>query len=405
MKTKKSLCIAKRHLARVALSFGLCLLSGCASQETRKSQNDTAEVETEKAGKTITTSDQVPDAVKRAFQVKFPSAKPAEWKIKSGQIYEAEFTLKGTEITAMFDAAGKWLETESAISPAKVPKAVSDAAGKQFKGYKVIETQSVERPNEQHLIYELHFENAKEIVKAQFSSEGAILNQKENQAEEKQDKSQKTPEAKALPRFTHPREITNPYLPLASLKQDILEGKEGSKKVRIERTAKPDVHKTFKLGGQTVEALAVEDREFENDQLAEVAVDYFAQADDGTVYYLGETVDEYKNGKVVGHGGAWMYGVNTKIPGVLMPAHPKIGDKFQSENVPKITREDDEVVSLSETVTVPAGTYQNCLKIKEVLSDGGIEYKYYAPEIGCVKEASADGEVPLRSHATQGPVN
>lgn len=26
------------------------------------------------------------------------------------------------------------------------------------------------------------------------------------------------------PRFSHPREITNPYLPLSSLKQDILEG-------------------------------------------------------------------------------------------------------------------------------------------------------------------------------------
>jgi hypothetical protein len=41
----------------------------------------------------------------------------------------------------------------------------------------VIETQSVERWNEQNLIYELHFENAIEIAKAQFSSEGAILSQ------------------------------------------------------------------------------------------------------------------------------------------------------------------------------------------------------------------------------------
>ena len=204
--------------------------------------------------------------------------------------------------------------------------------------------------------------------------------------------------AKALPAFAHPREITNPFLPLASLKQDILEGKEGSKKVRIERTAKPDVHRTFKLGSQTVEAFAVEDREFEDGALAEVAVDFFAQGDDGTVYYLGETVDEYKNGKVVGHGGAWMYGVDTKPPGVLMPAHPKIGNKFQSENVPKITREDDEVLSLSETVKVPAGTYESCLKIKETLSDGTVEYKYYAPGIGCVKEVVPDGEVPLQSH-------
>jgi hypothetical protein len=205
----------------------------------------------------------------------------------------------------------------------------------------------------------------------------------------------------ALPRFSHPREITNPYLPLASLKQDILAGKEGSKKVRVERTARPDLHKTFTINDQSVEALAVEDREFENGQLAEVAVDYFAQADDGAVYYLGETVDEYKNGKVVGHSGAWMYGVDTKIPGVLMPAKPKVGDKFRSEDVPKITREDDEVVSVSETATVPAGAYRDCVKIKEVLSDGKIEYKYYAKGVGCVKEVPEEGELLLQSHTTK----
>src|SRR3954469_15502639 len=91
----------------------------------------------------------------------------------------------------------------------------------------------------------------------------------------------------ASPRFSHPRQITNPYLPLASLKQDILE----SKTSRIERTARPEIHKTFEVSRQTVDSLAVEDREFENGELMEVTLDYFAQADDGTVYYLGEDVN------------------------------------------------------------------------------------------------------------------
>jgi len=201
-------------------------------------------------------------------------------------------------------------------------------------------------------------------------------------------------------KFSHPRDITNPYLPLASLKQDILEGKEGSKTTRIERTAKPELRKTFKIGKQTVEALAVEDREFENGELSEVAMDYFAQADDGTVLYLGEDVDEYKNGNVAGHSGAWMFGKDTKRPGVLMPGNPKVGDKFKSEDVSKDIHEEDEVLSLSETVTVPAGTYQNCLKIKEKLADGEIEYKYFARGIGCVREVPAEGDVLLKSHTT-----
>jgi hypothetical protein len=195
-------------------------------------------------------------------------------------------------------------------------------------------------------------------------------------------------------KFSHPREITNAYLPLASLKQDVLE----SNGERVERTAKPDVHKKFTVDGQTVEALAVEDREYADGKLAEVTLDYFAQADDGTVYYLGEDVDEYRNGKVISHSGAWLLGEDTQKPGVLMPAHPKVGDRFRSEDVPKITWEADEVVSISETVTVPAGLYTNCLKIKEKTSDGDTEYKYYAPGVGCVNEVEPDAELSLVLH-------
>lgn len=338
------------------------------------------------------TADRVPAAVKQTFQTRFPGVKLAEWKIKSDKNYEAEFTLNGTNIAAKFDSTGKWLETESAIPLSKVPKAVRDTIASQFKGCKVVEAQTLEQRNEQRPTYELHLENAEEVVKAQFSADGAVLNQsaKPNVA-----KTKDAPQT--LPKFTRPLEITNPFLPLASLKQDILEGK----KMRIERTAKPEVHKTFKIGDQTIEALAVEDREFGADgKLTEATLDYFAQDDAGNVYYLGEDVDEYKNGKISGHSGAWLLGKDTQTPGLLMPAHPKVGDQFRSEDVPKITWEADEVVSVSETVTVPAGTFQNCVKIKEVTSDGDTEYKLYARGVGCVKEVESDGELALKSHIT-----
>jgi hypothetical protein len=202
-------------------------------------------------------------------------------------------------------------------------------------------------------------------------------------------------------KFSHPRDITNPYLPLVYLKQDVLEGREGGKRARVERTALPRKNKTFKINGQTVAALVVEDRAFEDGQLAEVAMDYFAQDDEGTVYYLGEDVDEYENGKVKSHEGSWLLGKNTQTPGVIMPAHPKVGDKFRSEDVSKDIREDDEVVSISETVTVPAGTYEKCVKVSEHLADGTTEYKYYAPGVGVVREVPADGDVLLKSHATR----
>jgi len=201
-------------------------------------------------------------------------------------------------------------------------------------------------------------------------------------------------------KFSHPRDINNPFLPMGTLKQDILEGKEGDAKIRIERTAKPDLHKTFKIGKQTVEALVVEDRELEDGEVAEVALDYFAQADDGTVLYLGEDVDEYKNGKVIGHSGSWMLGKDTKKPGVILPGNPKVGDKFKSEDVSKEIHEDDEVLSLAETVKTPAGTYENCIKVREKLADGSTEYKFYAKGVGVVREQPPVGDVLLKSHET-----
>ena len=201
----------------------------------------------------------------------------------------------------------------------------------------------------------------------------------------------------SVPKFSHPHEITNSYLPLGSLKQDILENKNE----RVERTARPEVHKTFQIGGQTVEALTVEDREYDSaGNLTEATLDYFAQDDDGNVYYLGEDVNVYKHGKVTGHSGAWLLSKDTKIAGVLLPAHPKVGDKFQSENVPGITREDDEVVSVSETLTVPFGTFHDCVKVKEHASDGATEFKFYAPGLGVIAEMDSDEGLLLKSHTT-----
>jgi len=207
--------------------------------------------------------------------------------------------------------------------------------------------------------------------------------------------------ASDLPIFSHPRNITHPYLPLASLQQDVLEGTEDGDAIRIERTLKPDIIRTFRISKQTVEALAVEDREFEDGRLTEVTVDYFAQDDEGTVYYLGEDVDEYADGKIVGHEGAWLLGRDTKRPGVILPAHPKVGDQFKSEDVSADIREDDEIVSVSEDAVVGAGAYQHCLKVTERLADGSTEYKYYAPGVGVVREVPSGGDVRLKSHTTR----
>ena len=199
--------------------------------------------------------------------------------------------------------------------------------------------------------------------------------------------------ANLAPQFTHPKEITNPYLPLASLKQRVLESTEKGKPLPIERILKPG-SKIFSISGQLVEALIVEDREMVNGELAELTLDYFAQDDEGTVYHLGEDVDQYKDGKVVGHEGAWLFGRDTQELAIVMPGHPRVGQKFRSESVPGGAQENVVVLSISEKIRVPAGKFKHCLKVRETNSHGETEYKIYAPGVGAVREEDAT----LKSH-------
>ncbi len=253
-------------------------------------------------------------------------------------------------------------------------------------------------------VFEASVTNKKgEVSDLVVTEDGTLVTVKHDDAEDRaQEHSGRVEKVLAGVKFSHPRDITNPFVPLASLKQDILEGTEDGKQIRITRTAMPGKHKSFTIAGQKVDALVVEDREFEDGVIAEVAIDYFAQDDNGTVYYLGEEVDEYEGGKLKGHKGSWMFGRDTQIPGVLFPAHPKVGDRFKSEDVSKEINERDEVVSVSETVVTPAGTFKNCVKVREKLADGTTEHKYYAPGVGVVREAPPHGDVLLKSHTTRG---
>ena len=252
-------------------------------------------------------------------------------------------------------------------------------------------------------VYEASVTNRKgEVSDLVVTEDGTLVTVKHDDAEDRaQEQSGRVAKILNGVKFSHPRDITNPFVPLASLRQDVLEGTEDGKQIRITRTVMPGRRKTFTIAGQKVDALVVEDREYEDGAIAEVAMDYFAQDDAGTVFYLGEDVDEYEGGRLKGHKGSWLFGKDTQIPGVLFPAHPKVGDRFKSEDVSKEINEKDEVVSVSETVVTPAGTFKNCVKVREKLADGTTEHKYYAPGVGVVREAPPHGDVLLKSHTVR----
>lgn len=133
----------------------------------------------------------------------------------------------------------------------------------------------------------------------------------------------------------------------------------------------------------------VEEREWKNGKLYEVSRNYFAICEETKdVFYFGEDVDYYKDGKVVKHEGAWLSGVNGNRPGLIMPGSPKVGMKYYQEIAPGVAMDRAEIVGLTETCTTPAGTFTRCMKVKEgsALEFFAKEYKYHAPGIGLVRD-------------------
>lgn len=84
----------------------------------------------------------VPATVKTAFSTRYPNTKVLEWE-KEGANYEAEFKTGKTESSAVFDATGTFIESETEISPAGLPKAVSEYVTKNMPGKKISEASKI----------------------------------------------------------------------------------------------------------------------------------------------------------------------------------------------------------------------------------------------------------------------
>jgi len=147
------------------------------------------------------------------------------------------------------------------------------------------------------------------------------------------------------------------------------------------------LNETKKVDG--VETRIVEERETNAGQLVEVSRNYFAISKrTGNVYYFGEDVDIYKNGKVASHDGSWLSGVDGARFGLMMPALPLLGSRYQQEVAPKVALDRAEIVSVTDSLQTPAGEFKNCVKTKETTPlEPDVGAKHYAPGIGLVQDA------------------
>ena len=140
-----------------------------------------------------------------------------------------------------------------------------------------------------------------------------------------------------------------------------------------------------------VTTMVVHDAVFiEDGSLAEDTFDWYAQDKQGNVWYFGEDTKTYDHGVLVTTQGSWEAGKSDARPGIIMLANPHVGDQYKQEDSPGVVEDMGRVVSLTETATVEAGTFGNCLKTTEwtPIEPGNRAHKFYAPGVGTVLELS-----------------
>jgi hypothetical protein len=155
----------------------------------------------------------------------------------------------------------------------------------------------------------------------------------------------------------------------------------------------------FKVTGSTkviqgVRCTAISDRLYKLGRLAERTTDWYAQDRTGNVWYFGEdTAELAPNGKVKTTEGSWQAGVNGARAGILMPAHPRIGQSARQEYYKGHAEDHFRVMSLSARVRTPAASSARALLTEEwtPLEPGVLDHKVYVRGIGTVSERTVKG--------------
>lgn len=197
--------------------------------------------------------------------------------------------------------------------------------------------------------------------------------------------------------------VDHKLLMFSTLKRAVYVGKERdgetgqSFKVRLEVTARDSMET---IAG--VQVTVLEATDFADDEVVERARKFFAQHRSGSVYFMAEHVDDYEQGKMVGHEGQWVAGENGTEAGLYMPAAPKVGDVFEPERAPGIAQERSKVVSTSRTVKVAAGTFKDCVEteVYDPIEKTTVR-RWYCPGTGLVKEAGVERVIELAARESR----
>jgi hypothetical protein len=183
------------------------------------------------------------------------------------------------------------------------------------------------------------------------------------------------------PPFTNPTKVTNPLFPISNLHSAVLNGTVDGKAFRTETTLMPWTRIIEWPEGRRVETLVSQYVAYLDGRIEEVALDHYAQDDDGAVWYFGEDVFNYEDGVIADREGTWLAGRDGPAA-MIMPADPKPGDVYFSENTPGFVFEQVTVKAVDKTVQGPQGPVEGAIVGAELHQDGSREDKTFAPGYG-----------------------
>ena len=190
----------------------------------------------------------------------------------------------------------------------------------------------------------------------------------------------------------------NPYFLLIPGYQLVLEGPgEEGEEIKAVISVLRKIKRIRIPGYGKVTTRIVEEREWEDGELVEVSRNFFAICKrTNSVFYFGEEVDEYEDGVIVGHEGAWLAGKDGAMPGIIMPGTFLLGSRYYQEYAEGVAEDRGENAEMGIEVGTLAGIFSDCVVVIDTnplddvcLSDDGDE-KIYAPGVGLIVDETLE---------------
>jgi hypothetical protein len=188
--------------------------------------------------------------------------------------------------------------------------------------------------------------------------------------------------------FDDSTRVNNEWSPLEPGAHSVFEGSAIDDGERISRRVETTVTDlTKEIDG--VNTVVVWERDYNEGELVEAELGFFAQDKDGNVWHMGEYPEEYEKGEFDKAPG-WLAGSKGATAGIAMRAEPRLGTPSYAQGYapPPINWVDrGRVYKVGQRTCVPVDCYEDVLVIEEFERNkpGAFQLKYYAPGVGDVR--------------------